>query len=121
MGKLHFWERLDNAVLKHSDHYLSFSEHDVLRDFALYLISARSEQAKAQLWRIVREKEHNGQALICLTWFGDKRDMISLYPYMLKDASLPYQFLRNYGSERNDHRLSCLRTDRRRVTNRQSL
>ena len=94
-----FWADLDRAVLRHAEHYLSFSEHDLLRNFSLYLASARSEEARTCLWRIVREKEKNGQALICLSWLGNKSDMDELYPYMLRDLSLPYQFLRNYGED----------------------
>jgi len=87
------------------DHLHSLKSDKVYHRLALYLGSSRTAEAKRHLLKIVESpvaKDSKEQALICLTFHRDPKDMEALFPYMLEDPSaarsLPYHFRHSYGA-----------------------
>jgi len=101
-----FWAKLDKNVYANLKHFHAIGNDNVFRNLALYLGSSPSKQGKQELIRIAKktsakETSAKDQALICLTWHRDPKDMKTLLPFMLENTqasrSLPYQFRVRYG------------------------
>jgi hypothetical protein len=96
-----FWAELDRAVLASIPHFHAMDNPGVFHNLSLYLGVSPSPDSGKELLRIARETTEKEQALICLAWHRDPKDMDSLLPFMLEDSpaagSLPYHFLNSYG------------------------
>ncbi len=97
-----FFSKVDALVYRELPRLLASREDGLLRNLALYLGSSTpSDAAKRALLELAKKPEVDEQALICLTWHKDKRDMDDLIPFMLhggrEAASLPYHFRDSYG------------------------
>jgi hypothetical protein len=62
---------------------------------AIYLGSWKADKSRELLWRIVVQGIASGQALMCLTWIGDRRDLPRLGKY--NTGNLDYHLNRVYG------------------------
>lgn len=96
-----FLRQADSSVYKHFEHFHALNNREVFHNLALYLGVSRSKEAKRELLRIAKVTSEKEQALICLAWHRDPRDMEELFPFMLEDSpaarSLPYHFRNSYG------------------------
>ena len=100
-----FLARIDEAVYGQIEHFHSLKSDAVYHRLALFLGSSATGDAKRHLLRIARSpaaKSAKEQALICLAWHRDPKDMDSLLPFMLKESdaawNLPYHFRNSYGT-----------------------
>jgi hypothetical protein len=105
-----FFSEADTLVYQSLDHLLTVRDNVLLRNLAEYLgSSAPSEVSRKALLELAKNPEVREQALICLTWHKDKRDMDDLLPFMLDGASsLPYQFRNMYGAAAVPYLLKAL-------------
>ena len=88
--------RMDAAVMKHAGELMRRRSDDVLRPLAVYLGLVKTDQSRNLLWRLVADGTVADQALICLTWIADKRDLPRLAKY--RDMhGLDYHLRRAYG------------------------
>ena len=99
-----FFTELDQTVYDQLEHFHSLQSEAVYRSLANYLSDWGTAESRSHLLRIVKSPGAKGakeQALICLTWRRDPRDMELLFPYILKESSaarnLPYHFRNSYG------------------------
>src|ERR1017187_183408 len=98
-----FFADLDKEVYPHFDRFRELKSDRVYHVLALYLGMSRTPQAKRELLEIARSPFATGakeQALICLAWHRDPKDMDTLLPFMLEESpaarSLPYAFRYSY-------------------------
>jgi hypothetical protein len=108
-----FFSEVDALVYRELPRLLASREDSLLRNLALYLGSfTPSDATKRALLELAKNPEVGEQALICLTWHKDKRDMDDLMPFMLHGgrevASLPYHFRNSYGQAAMPYLLSAL-------------
>lgn len=98
-----FFKKLDEAVYPHFDYFHSLNNREIFHQLALYLGVSPSKEAKRELLRIAKDTPEKEQALICLAWHRDPKDMESLLPFMLEDSqasrALPYHFRNSYGQQ----------------------
>ena len=96
-----FWSELDRAVLAGVPHYHTLNDPRVFHNLSLYLGVVPSADSSTELLRIATETAAKEQALICLAWHRDPKDMDSLLPFMLTESvaawNLPYHFRNSYG------------------------
>ena len=96
-----FWSDLDGSVLTGIPHYHTLNDPRVFHNLSLYLGAVPSADSSKELLRIATETTEKEQALICLTWHRDLKDMDSLLPFMLTESgaawTLPYHFRNSYG------------------------
>ncbi|MFH1740701.1 MAG: hypothetical protein ABIH23_16960 [bacterium] len=98
-----FFSHIDSIVYGQLEHLHSFENDRVYHQLALYLGRSPTAESKRHLLRIAdnpTSKDSKEQALICLAWHRDPKDMDVLFPYMLEDSnaarSLPYHFRNSY-------------------------
>jgi hypothetical protein len=108
-----FFSEVDTVVYQSIDQLLTARDNVLLTNLALYLgASAPSEVSKKALLELAKNPEVGEQALTCLAWHKDKRDMDDLLPFMLEGgreaAGLPYQFRNNYGAAAVPYLLKAL-------------
>jgi hypothetical protein len=96
-----FWAKLDQHVMASCEHVHSLGDPKAFHNLALYLGVSTSPESGRELLKIASETPEKEQALICLAWHRDPKDMDSLLPFMLKEAgaawNLPYHFRNSYG------------------------
>lgn len=99
-----FFAEIDRIVYKRLDHLHSLKSDRVYHRLAIYLGSSPTAESKRHLLKTVKSpiaKDAKEQALICLTWHRDPKDMEFLLPFMLENSrasrSLPYHFRNSYG------------------------
>ena len=99
-----FFGDLDKRVYERFEYFRKLKSDRVYHALALYLGVSRTPQAKRELLEIARSPFATGakeQALICLAWHRDPKDMDTLLPFMLEESpaarSLPYAFRYSYG------------------------
>jgi len=96
-----FWAKLDQQVIASFEHVHSLGDTKAFHNLALYLGVSQSPESKRELLRIASETFEKEQALICLAWHRDEKDMESLFPFMLGEShaawNLPYHFRNSYG------------------------
>jgi len=96
-----FFAALDHTVHAGFDHFHRLNDAKVFHELALYLGNAPSKEAKRELLRLARETPAKEQALICLAWHRDPKDMNDLLSFMLEDSpasrALPYHCRNSYG------------------------
>lgn len=66
---------------------------DVLQALAGYLGLVKTDASRILLWRVVDDGVVREQALICLTWIADKRDL----PRLARYRGLDYHLRQAYG------------------------
>jgi hypothetical protein len=88
--------RMDDEVDKHADRLLATRNRDILQPLALYLGGWKTDRSRDLLWRMVEEGTTREQALICLTWIADPRDLEKLAKY--NTGNLSYHLNRAYGA-----------------------
>ena len=97
-----FFSDLDAVVYSKLNHLFLTKDNSLLRNLALYLGASRSQASKAALLQLATNPSVAEQALICLGWHKDQKDMDDLLPFMLQGgkeaASLPEVFRNSYGS-----------------------
>ncbi len=98
-----FFAEVDASVFRRLPRLLASQDDDLLQNLALYLGSApASAESKRALLELAKRPGVGEQALICLTWHKDRRDMDDLLPFMLGGGSeasgLPYHFRNSYGA-----------------------
>ena len=100
-----FLARLDKIVYGQLNHLHSLKSDQVYHRLALYLGFSAIAESKRHLLKIAKSpiaKDGKEQALICLAWHRDPKDMELLFPFMLEDSqasrSLPYHFRNSYAS-----------------------
>src|SRR5215472_4768532 len=97
-----FFKQLDSRVLPELDRLLSSRDNSVLRTLALYLGVSPSPASKAALLHLAKDPSASEQALICLAWHRDTKDLDSFEPFLLEGgreaASLPYHLRNSYGA-----------------------
>ena len=96
----------DKEVLRVAPRIVAYGRSEARHALALYLANIKTDPSRELLWELVKRPEHE-QALICLTWIGDPRDLPLLGeiliapgnpdPYGRELASLPYGLMRGYG------------------------
>jgi hypothetical protein len=93
--------RMQAAVWGAVDHITALDGQEALRPLCLFLGGEKSDRAREVLWRLSEHPSVREQALICLTWIGDARDLARLGETMLGSGrgigSLPYHLRRAYG------------------------
>jgi HEAT repeat protein len=96
-----FFSDLDAAIFPKLDQLLT-TDDDVQRNLALFLGTSRLPAAKPALLQLAKNPKVAGQALICLGWHKDPKDMDDLLPFMLHSgqeaSALPYVFRNSYGT-----------------------
>jgi hypothetical protein len=97
-----FFSDLDAVVYSKLNRLLQAKDDSLLRNLALFLGVSRSPASKAALLQLATNPRVAEQALICLGWHKDQKDMDDLLPFMLQGgreaASLPYVFRNSYGA-----------------------
>ena len=97
-----FFSDLDTVVYAKLDRLLLTKDEPLLKNLALYLGVSPSPASKAALLQLARNSRVAEQALICLGWHKNEKDMDDLLPFMLQGggeaASLPYVFRNSYGA-----------------------
>lgn len=98
-----FFAEVDASVFRRLPRLLASRDDDLVRNLALYLGSAAaSAESKRALLELAKRPGVGEQALICLTWHKDRRDMDDLLPFVLGGGSeasgLPYHFRNSYGA-----------------------
>lgn len=88
--------QMDAEVAKRADRLLATRNRDILQPLALYLGSWKADPSRDLLWRLVDEGTVREQALICLTFVADPRDLPRLAKY--NSGSLSYHLKRAYGA-----------------------
>jgi len=118
-----FFAKLDKIVYGQLDHLHSLKSDQVYHRLALYLGCSPTAEAKRHLLRIADSpiaKSSREQALICLAWHRDPKDMEALLPYMLEDShasrSLPYHFRNSYGDASIPHLKKALSDAKSQIT-----
>ncbi len=116
-----FFSRLDKSIYGQLDHFHSLKDDKVYRVLARHLGCSPTEEAKRHLLKIAKSSlPAKEQALICLAWHRDPRDMKTLLPFMIEDApaarSLPYHFRNSYGKAAIPHLKKALARARSRST-----
>jgi hypothetical protein len=95
------FDQVDASVLPRLDRLLAFRDGTLLRTLALYLGVSASPASKAALLQIAKNPSASEQALICLAWHRDPKDLDSLLPFLLEGgseaATLPYHLRNSYG------------------------
>jgi hypothetical protein len=99
-----FFLELDKTIYSHLEQLHSLQSDTVYHRLALYLSCSATAESKQHLLHIATSptaKAGKEQALICLAWHCDPKDMDSLLPFMLKESdavwNLPYHFRNSYG------------------------
>ncbi len=88
---------MDNEVAARANHFIETRDVTILQPLALYLGIWKSDTSRNLLWRIVEQDTTvRGQALICLTWIGDPRDLPRLGSY--NTGEIDYHLNRAYGA-----------------------
>jgi hypothetical protein len=88
---------IDKEIASRASRFIETRNDTIVRQLALNLGSWKTDQSRALLWRIVEEQETaREQALICLTWIADPRDLPRLGSY--NTGSLDYSLNRAYGA-----------------------
>ena len=88
---------IDREISSRASRFIDTRNDAIIRQLALNLGSWKTDQSRALLWRIVEEQPAaREQALICLTWIGDPRDLPKLAGY--NTGSLDYSLNRAYGA-----------------------
>jgi hypothetical protein len=87
---------MDALVAERAESIANHSSLEVLQPLALYLGSVKADWSRRVLWRMVKQGKVPEQALICLTWIGDSRDLPQLASY-LDRYNLEYHLKRAYG------------------------
>jgi hypothetical protein len=70
--------RIEKAVGEAVEQLLHFRDRQVLQPLALFLGEWKADRSRELLWRLVDDGTVRGQALICLTWIADPRDLSRL-------------------------------------------
>jgi len=96
-------ERLDKAIAEAAEHLIGLNDGQVLRSLACYLGGSKQAGSRKLLWRLAQDPKCRGQALICIGWLNDKRDLERLGKLLVpgdpETDSLPYQLRRAHGEE----------------------
>ena len=87
---------MDAAVLNSAGGLAARRNLDTLQQLAEYLGGVKTGRSRALLWRLVENNTAREQALICLTWIADPRDLPRLGKY--NSGNLDYHLKRAYGS-----------------------
>ncbi len=87
--------RIDREVSRVAGQLVEARDRAVLSPLALYLGSWKTDRSRELLWRLVEEPSVREQALICLTWIGDPRDLPRLAKH--RSPSLDYHLKLAYG------------------------
>ncbi|MBC7926617.1 MAG: hypothetical protein H7039_13255 [Bryobacteraceae bacterium] len=74
--------KMDAHVAELSQSIAKQTSPEVLERLALYLGHVKTERSRRVLWRMVEQGKVPQQALICLTWIGDPRDLPRLASYL---------------------------------------
>ncbi len=97
-----FFSDLDAVVYPRLNRLLLTKDDSLLRNLALYLGVSGSPASKAALLQLAKNPAVVEQALICLGWHKDPKDMDDLLPFMLEGgreaSTLPYVFRNSYGA-----------------------
>jgi hypothetical protein len=72
---------MDAAVLQHAESLIGRHDSETLQYLAEYLGGIKTDRSRSLLWRLVEEGQAREQALICLTWIADPRDVPRLGRY----------------------------------------
>jgi hypothetical protein len=72
---------MDAAVLKSAESLIGRHDSETLQYLAEYLGGIKTDPSRSLLWRLVEEGTAREQALICLTWIADPRDVPRLGRY----------------------------------------
>jgi hypothetical protein len=86
----------DALVIKRAESMMRSNSRDVLQPLALYLGEVKTDTSRRLLWRLVEQGTVREQALICLTWIADRRDLPRLATYAAR-YRLEYHLRRAYG------------------------
>lgn len=96
----------DKEVLRVAPRIVAHGRSEARHALALYLSNVKTDGSRELLWELAERPEHE-QALSCLTWIGDPRDLPRLGeiliapgdpdPYGREMAGLPYSLMRGYG------------------------
>jgi hypothetical protein len=88
---------MDNEIAAHASRFIETRDVTILQPLALYLGIWKSDTSRDLLWRIVEQGTTvRGQALICLTWIGDPRDLPRLGSY--NTGEIDYHLNLAYGA-----------------------
>ena len=123
-GPQSFWNGLDEKILANVDYFHSIGTKTIFKNLALYLGCVPSEPAKRELLRIAAQKDGKEQALICIAFHRDPKDIHDLMPFMLEESetawALPYHFRNSYGRAAIPYLLQALTNAQSRMTRQQS-
>jgi hypothetical protein len=86
---------MDAAVLNSAGSLIARGSPDTPQLLAEYLGGVKTDRSRELLWRLVEQNAAREQALICLTWIADPRDLSKLGGY--NTGSLDYSLTRAYG------------------------
>jgi len=89
--------RMDKEVAARANRLIETRDYTILQPLTLYLGIWKADKSRDLLWRIVVENERaREQALICLTWIADPRDLPRLGSY--NTGNLDYGLNLAYGA-----------------------
>ena len=87
---------MDREIAARANRLIDTRNFTILQPLALYLGIGKTDQSRELLWRIVEQGgPTREQALICLTWIGDLRDLPELGRY--NTGNIDYHLDRAYG------------------------
>jgi len=97
-------DRIETEVFKNIAHIHQFHQREALRPLCLFLGAAKTQgdRAREVLWDLTKIPSVHEQALICIGWRKDARDLPELGKAILGDdpsaSSVPYQMCNCYGT-----------------------
>jgi len=91
---------MDSEVAARASRFIDTRNFTILQPLTLYLGLCKTDQSRELLWRIVEQgPPAREQALICLTWIGDPRDLPKLGSYNIGiNGRLDYNLNLAYGA-----------------------
>ncbi len=93
-------ERMANAVWEAVPHIRAVGGRQALWPLALYAGGVKSEKSREILLDLLPEESVREQALICLCWIGDPRDLPMLGESLKSGTgSIAYQLVKTYGDK----------------------
>lgn len=111
--------RINRAVLDAVEHVRAFPEREARQPLCCFLGSIKSDRSRELLWELAADAKVRDQALICLTWIADARDLPKLARLVVEGdrtaGSLPYHLRRAYGKEAVPYLMKALGNSPNRI------
>ena len=107
--------KMNKAVWAAAPHILALKDPEALRPLVQFVGAEKSDRSRQLLWKLSSDQSVRQEALSCLCWIGDIRDLPKLGPLLLsyeKDesavTSLPHDLMEAFGEKATPYLLKGL-------------